>query len=91
MKKDKLEKIGILILFTIIIFVGLYIKTAKENKQVNEVSNNQIASEISNISEYSGVIINNNIPKFSNEDMNIKQDYYSNLENKRVRNGYYKD
>ena len=94
MKKDKLEKIGILILFTIIIFVGLYIKTAKENKQVNEVTNNQIAYEISNIPEYSGdiyVIINNNIPKFSDEDMNIKQDYYSNLENKRVRNGYYKN
>ena len=54
MKKDKLEKIGILILFTIIIFVGLYIKTAKENKQVNEVTNNQIAYEISNIPEYSG-------------------------------------
>ncbi len=89
MKKDKLEKIGILILFTIIIFVGLYIKTAKENKQVNEVTNNQISYEISNIPEYSGdiyVILNNNIPK-----LNIKQDYYSNLENKIVRNGYYKN
>lgn len=90
MKKDKLEKIGILILFTIIIFVGLYIKTAKENKQVNEVINNQISYDISNIPEYSGdiyVIINNNIPEFTAEDMNIQEDYYSNLENGRVRNG----
>lgn len=90
MKKDKLEKIGILILFTIIIFVGLYIKTAKENKQVNEVINNQISYDISNIPEYSGDIyvrINNNIPEFTAEDMNIQEDYYSNLENGRVRNG----
>lgn len=90
MKKDKLEKIGILILFTIIIFVGLYIKTAKENKEVNEVINNQISYDISNIPEYSGdiyVIINNNIPEFTAEDMNIQEDYYSNLENGRVRNG----
>lgn len=89
-EKDKLEKIGILILFTIIIFVGLYIKTAKENKQVNEVINNQISYDISNIPEYSGdiyVIINNNIPEFIAEDMNIQEDYYSNLENGRVRNG----
>lgn len=32
MKKDKLEKIVILIFFDITIFVGLYIKTAQENK-----------------------------------------------------------
>ncbi len=94
MKKDKLEKIGILILFTIIIFVGLYIKTAQENKPENVVTNNQISYEISNIPKYSGniyILINNNIPNFSEEDFNIEEDYYSNLENGRVRNGYNKN
>ncbi len=94
MKKDKLQKIGILILFTIIIFVGLYIKTAQENKPENVVTNNQISYEISNIPKYSGkiyILINNNIPNFSEEDFNIEEDYYSNLENGRVRNGYNKN
>lgn len=31
--------------------------------------------------------INNNIPEFTEEDINIEEDYYSNLENGRVRNG----
>ena len=94
MKKDKLQKIGILILFTIIIFVGLYIKTAQENKPENVVTNNQISYEISNIPKYSGkikILINNNIHNFSEEDFNIEEDYYSNLENGRVRNGYNKN
>ncbi len=93
MKRDKLEKVGILVLFIIIIFAGLYIKTEKENKQENVVADNQISYEISNISEYSGdiyVLINNNEPKFSENDMQIDE-YYSNLENGRVRNGYDKN
>jgi len=91
MKKDKLEKIRILVLSMIIIFIGLYIKAAQESKQENVVTNNQISYEISNIPNYSGEIyveINNNIPKFSDEDMNIVEDYYSNLEKEKVRNGY---
>ncbi len=47
MKRDKLEKVGILVLFIIIIFAGLYIKTEKENKQENVVTDNQISYEIS--------------------------------------------
>lgn len=93
MKRDNLEKIGILILFTIIIFVGLYIKTAQENRPENVVTNNQISYEISNIPEYSGdiyVLINNNEPKFSENDMQIDE-YYSNLEDERVRNCYNKN
>ena len=31
--------------------------------------------------------INNNIPRFSNEDFNIEEDYYSKLQNGKVRNG----
>lgn len=93
MKRDKLEKVGILVLFIIIIFAGLYLKTKKENKQENVVVDNQISYEISNIPEYSGdiyVLINNNKAKFSNNDMQIDE-YYSNLEDGRVRNGYYKN
>ena len=93
MKRDKLEKVGILVLFIIIIFAGLYIKTEKESKQENEVVDNQIFYEISNIPEYSRdiyVLINNNEPKFSENDMQIDE-YYSNLENGRVRNGYDKN
>lgn len=93
MKRNKLEKVGILVLFIIIIFASLYIKTAQENKKVNEVTNNQISYEISNISEYSGeiyVLINNNDPKFSENDMQIDE-YYSNFENGRVWNGYGKN
>jgi len=93
MKRNKLEKIGILILFAIIIFAGLYIKTEQENRLENVVTNNQISYEISNIPEYSGdiyVLINNNEPKFSENDIQIDE-YYSNLENGRVRNGYDKN
>lgn len=69
MKKDKLGKVEILVLFIIIIFVGFYIKTGQENV----TTNNQISYEISDIPEYSGdiyVLINNNIPDFSVKDMN---------------------
>ena len=93
MKRNKLEKIGILILFAIIIFAGLYIKTEQENRLENVVTNNQNSYEISNIPEYSGdiyVLINNNEPKFSENDIQIDE-YYSNLENGRVRNGYNKN
>lgn len=93
MKRDKLEKVGILVLFIIIIFAGLYIKTEKENNQENVIADNQISYEISNIPEYSGdiyVLINNNEPKFSENDIQIDE-YYSNLENGRTRNGYDKN
>ena len=86
MKRDKLEKVGILVLSIIIIFIVLYIKTAQENKQENVVTDNQISYEISDILEYSRniyVLINNNEPKFFENDMKIDE-YYSNLENGRV-------
>ena len=93
MKRNKLEKVGILLLFIIIIFAGLYIKNEKESKQENVVVDNSISYEVSNIPEYSQdiyVLINNNIPKFSENDMQIDE-YYSNLEAGRVRNCYNKN
>ena len=93
MNKNKLEKIAIVIFFIIMIFVGLYIKTAQENKRVNELHNNQNSYEISDIPEYNGniyVLMNNNIPNFTDEDMNIEE-YYSDLKDGIVRNGYNKN
>lgn len=91
MKKNikKIEKLVITVLFVVIIFVGSYFSSNGKNQTENTISN-EVSYEISNIPEYSGEIyieINNNIPKFTDEDMNLEKDYYSNLENKRIRNG----
>ena len=92
MNKNKLEKIKIVI-FAIVILIGtlIGINENSENKNtVNEIESQKISYEINDIPKYSGeiyVLINNNIPKFSSEDFNIEEDYYSNLENEKVRNG----
>ena len=92
MKKNtkKLEKIiGILIL-SVIIVISLYFNLKIENQTENAISNSQISYEISNIPEYNGetyIEINNDIPKFTKEDMYIKEDYYSELKSGKVRNG----
>lgn len=92
MKKNtkKLEKvIGILILI-IIIAISLYFNLKIGNRTENAIINPQISYEISNIPEYSGetyIKINNDIPKFTTEDMYIKEDYYSELKSGKVRNG----
>ena len=91
-KLKKIEKLVFTILVLIIMCIGLKensIDVNKENKE-NIVENNQISYEINNFPEYNGEIyvqINNNIPTFSLEDMNIEEAYYSNLENGKVRNG----
>lgn len=87
---NKLEKIITILLF-IIIVVGIYFNYEKENK-TESIVDNKISYEISNIPEYNGKVyveINNNIPKFIDEDMNLVEDYYSNLEDGKVRNGYW--
>ena len=87
---SKLKQIAIILLFIIIIVIGAYFKNKEENQTGNIVENNKISYDISNIPEYSGEIfieINNNIPEFTTEDINIEGDHYSNLENGRVRNG----
>ena len=92
MNKNKLEKIGIVIL-TIVILVIMIIginESSKNENVVNKIENNKISYEIDNIPDYSGeiyVLINNDIPKFSLEDLNIEEDYYSNLKDEKVRNG----
>lgn len=92
MKKNisKLKQIAVIVLYTAIIAMCMYFDIDEKNQTGNIIENNKISYEISNIPEYSGKIfieINNNIPKFTTEDINIEEDYYSNLENGRVRNG----
>lgn len=87
---NKLEKIIIILLFSIIIAIGAYFNIGEENQTGNNVEYKKISYEISDIPEYSGEIyveINNNIPKFTNDDMNLEEDYYTELKNGKVRNG----
>lgn len=96
MNKDinKLKQVAITLLFLILIVVGIYFNSIEQNQTVNIKENNEISYEITNIPEYSGkayVEINNNIPKFTDEDMNLDKDYYSSLKNKKVRTCYDKD
>lgn len=91
---NKLEKIIIILLFSIIIAIGAYFNIGEENQTGNNVEYNKISYEISDIPEYSGEIyveINNNIPKFTNDDMNLEEDYYTELKNGKVRNGNSED
>ncbi len=83
-KTNKLTKVIITILIIIVSVIGLSYYSQNENLE------NKISYEISNIPEYDGEIyieINNNIPEFSNEDFDIEEDYYSELQNGKVRNG----
>ena len=89
-KTSKLKRITTILLYIIIIVVGMYLSNGEENPTGNIIENNKISYNILNILEYSGEIyieINNNTPEFTEEDINIEEDYYSNLENGRVRNG----
>ena len=87
---SRLKQIAIILLYIIIIAVGMYFNIGEENYTGNIVENNKISYEISNIPEYIGeayVEVNNNVPKFTTEDMNIEENYYSTLKNGKVRNG----
>ena len=82
-KKKNIEKIIITIILIIVATIGINYDNKKEN--INEVE----SYEISNLPEYNGniyIILNDNIPEFSEEDMNIQEDYYSDLKNEKVRN-----
>ncbi len=83
-KTNKLAKVIITLLVIIVSVIGLSYYSQNENLE------NKISYEISNIPQYNGEIyieINNNIPEFSNKDFNIEEDYYSELQNGKVRNG----
>ena len=96
MKKNtnKFEKVLAILLFIIILAISSYFNFNDENQVENKITSNKISYEISNIPEYNGekyIQINNNVPEFTAEDMELQDDYYSSLENGRVRNGYNKN
>ena len=83
-KINKLIKLIITLLVLIISGVGVSYFSHNENL------NQKNSYEVSNIPEYNEKIyteINNNTPEFSDEDFNIKEDYYSEPKNGKVRNG----
>lgn len=88
--KNKLEKILAVLVFAVIAVIGSYFGLEDEGQVDTLETDNLVSYELSNIPEYSGKIyieINNNIPNFTSEDLNIKSDYYSTLNNGKVRNG----
>ena len=93
MKKrfNKEKSIITSLIFILIASVGLYI--SYNQGEYNQEENSAISTasyEITDIPEYSGNIfieINNNIPKFNEEDFNLEEDYYSELKDGKVRNG----
>lgn len=89
-KTIKLKQIPAIILFIMLVMITSYLSQIEENQAVNTIENNKISYEISNIPEYKGeayVEINNNNPEFSDEDLSLEQDYYSDLKNGKVRDG----
>ena len=88
-KIKKLEKYALMLVFIVAIIIGSYFNLDNQ-LPINNIRTNTISYEISDIPGYKGQVyieINNNIPKFTDEDMNLQEDYYSTLSNGKVRNG----
>ncbi len=84
----------IILIFTVVLVIGGFSNVEKENRTVDTVNKTEKSYEISDIPEYNGelyVEINNNIPKFTTENMNIEEDYYSTLEDGKVRKSHDKN
>ena len=89
-KAKKIKSIITTLSFLLIICIGAYFNYNQEAPNKKTLTNSKNFYEISNIPEYTGNIyieINNNIPMFNEQDLNIKEDYYSDLENGKVRHG----
>lgn len=87
---NKLKQIAIILLLIVIIAISDYFNNGEESQKSNITENNAISYDISSIPEYNGEIyveINNNMPQFTAEDMELEDDYYSDIEEERVRNG----
>ena len=92
--KNNLKEIVIVVIGIIFIAAALiFNQETSENIVSNEIGNTNttISYSLENIPEYSGEIyitINDNIPEFSEEDLLLEEDYYSELDaDGRVRNG----
>lgn len=89
-KKKKLEKIILTLVFAVFLVITSYFNGEYETNILDNETSNYIRYDMSNIPEYNGEIyieINNNIPSFTPQDLNIKEDYYSYLKDGKVRNG----
>ena len=75
----KLKRIAIILLYIIITAVSVNFNIGKENQTSNIIENDKIS--------YAIIEINNNVPQFTAQDISIQKDYYSDLENGRVRKG----
>lgn len=83
----KTKRIIILFLSCIIMIIGSYYSQEQDEQTGNSLGGKEVF-DISNVPEYTGQIyveINNNNPKFTDEDMNLEEDYYSSLKNGKVR------
>lgn len=88
MKKKKIEKIITMIFFIIVMVGAIYFHEGEENK--GQPVSNQMSYDIANLPEYQGeiyVAIHDNHPTFTEEDVKIEKDNYSDLVKGRVRDG----
>lgn len=92
-KNNKKAKaiLGIVFFAILIVLSVCFQNNFDENNEQNSISNvtniPETIYDISNIPEYNGNIyieINNNVPKFTEEDINITEPYYSDLVDNRV-------
>ena len=82
MKKSILKKVEIIVIFTILVIIGLFIWDKNSHKE----NLYEISYSIGNIPKYNGkdyIEINENEPNFSEQDMQ-NDEYYSELQNERV-------
>lgn len=89
-KNKKFEKVIMMILSIIIIIIGTYFSDETGSATASTEEANKLYYNILEVPEYSGqayICINNDIPEFTEEDMNLKDDYYSELKDGKIRNG----
>ena len=86
-KNKRLKKLVAMVMLGIVLGIYSYFNEYFENTAEDIYTDNLAYYDLSNIPEYNGNIyveINNNVPNFTSEDMNIKQDYYTSLKNGKV-------
>lgn len=92
--KKKIKKLILMLMFSVFVTIASYFNLGDGNLGQIQETDNYTYYDLSNVPEYSGrmyVEINNNIPTFTREDMNITKDYYSDLKDGKVRNDYDKN
>ena len=86
-RSKKSKQILRTLVYVVVILLCAYFNFGEEKEIESNAKNDVIYYELSSIPEYSGEIyieVNNNIPRFTAEDMNLEEDYYSDLVNEKV-------